>query len=70
MKRELNQVLLTINGVGIRLAYSVFVGLISLDGWETPPNGVLGLRTYWRLNFCMYEDSTPTIAKSLNINLN
>ncbi len=69
MKRELEQVL-TINRVGVRLAYSVLVALTMINGWETPPNCVYGLKDYWHLNFWMYEDSTSTIVKNANINMN
>ena len=69
MKRELNQGMLTTNGVASKVMVKV-IALVYIDLWETPPNCIFGLPSYFRLNFGMDEDSTSTIVKNANINLN
>lgn len=70
MKRELNQGLLNRNGVNARIAMRVRWAILVEDMPETCIYDIHGPKVYWRLNFCMHEDSTASIVKNLNINYN
>ena len=69
MKRELNQGMLTKNGVAAKVMVKV-IALVYIELYETPPNVLYGFKSYWRLNFWMHQDSTSSIAKNAKFNLN
>ena len=69
MKEELNQGMLTTNGVAARVMTKV-IALVYIDQWETPRYNLYGQKNYWCLSFWMHEDSTANIARNLKINLN
>jgi len=69
MKRELNQGMLTKNGVAAKVMIKI-IAVVFIDLYETPRYNLYGQKNYWLLNFWMHEDSTPTIAKKAKINLN